>query len=90
MSNEDVSQYAWESTLMYRDHSIHNNASNAVDNIIEQALLRKTLDNVSVSLISFQNFKNSLTPQMNKQSSNGNLLQNYNSQSNFQSHRPRH
>ena len=83
MSNEDVCQYAWESSLVYRDSNLHGNISNAVDNIIEQSLLRKTLDNVSVAMISFKNFKNCLKPKIYKQPSSGNLLQKHNSKPNF-------
>lgn len=61
MSNEDITQCVWNSVndnkTMKVANNIHKQTGMAVEYILKNSLLRRTLDNVTVVMISFKNFK---------------------------------
>lgn len=66
MSNEDISRGVWEScdknkwqqNPNYRPaQSVHQQCGLAVESVLKNALYRQSLDNVTVVMIAFQNFK---------------------------------
>ena len=62
LSNEDVSQCVWNSVnLDNKDQklaqNVHQQSGLAVEAILKNALYRQSLDNVTVVMIAFQNFK---------------------------------
>lgn len=63
MSNEDITQCVWNSVAdnksMKVANNIHKQTGMAVEYILKNSLLRRTLDNVTVVMISFKNFKHS-------------------------------
>jgi protein phosphatase 2C family protein 2/3 len=61
LSNKDVVQCVWNSTKTERAGKIHQQCGIAVDNIMKNALLRRSLDNVTSLIIAFENMKKCLT-----------------------------
>lgn len=66
MSNEDVSKCVWEScdknkwqaNPSFRPaQSVHQQCGLAVESVLKNSLYRQSLDNVTVVMIAFQNFK---------------------------------
>jgi len=66
MSNEDISRCVWEScdknkwqsNPSYRPaQSVHQQCGLAVESVLKNSLYRQSLDNVTVVMIAFQNFK---------------------------------
>jgi serine/threonine protein phosphatase PrpC len=66
MSNEDISRGVWEScdknkwqqNPSFRPaQSVHQQCGLAVESVLKNALYRQSLDNVTVVMIAFQNFK---------------------------------
>ena len=66
MSNEDISRCVWEScdknkwqtNPNYRPaQSVHQQCGLAVESVLKNSLYRQSLDNVTVVMIAFQNFK---------------------------------
>jgi len=60
LSNKDVVQCVWNSTKDDLKPNIHKQSSLGVEAILKNALLRRTLDNVTVVLIAFSNFKHAV------------------------------
>jgi len=61
MSNEDISHCVWNSVAdnkqMKVANNVHKQTGMAVEYILKNSLLRRTLDNVTVVMIAFKNFK---------------------------------
>ena len=62
LSNEDTSSCVWNSvTIDNKDQklaqNVHQQSGLAVESILKNALYRQSLDNVTVVMIAFQNFK---------------------------------
>jgi serine/threonine protein phosphatase PrpC len=66
MSNEDISRGVWEScdknkwqsNPAYKPaQSVHQQCGLAVESVLKNSLYRQSLDNVTVVMIAFQNFK---------------------------------
>ena len=61
LSNQDTISCAWNSVRDNKQlqlaNNIHKQSGMAVEYILKNSLLRRTLDNVTVVLISFSNFK---------------------------------
>ena len=66
MSNEDISRGVWESCDKNKwqqnpnfrpAQSVHQQCGLAVESVLKNALYRQSLDNVTVVMIAFQNFK---------------------------------
>ena len=72
----------WETCSMHKYKNIHEFSARATENLMRDALLHKTLDNITTVMISFKNLKNALfgkkksggleTP--NNVDKNGNLI----------------
>ena len=57
LSNKETVQCCWNSAKEDLQLNIHKQSSLAVEYVLKNALLRRTMDNVTVVLISFANFK---------------------------------
>lgn len=61
LSSRDVIKSVWESTHE-QANNIHNQCGLGVENILREAIHRRTLDNITVVMICFKNFKYKLFP----------------------------
>lgn len=68
MSSRDVVKSVWESAQEIASN-IHHQSGLAVENILRESINRRTLDNITVVMITFDNFKNKLFPQEESQRS---------------------
>jgi protein phosphatase 2C family protein 2/3 len=68
MSSREVVKTVWESTELEKASSIHQQCGLAVENILRDAIHRRTLDNITVVIIGFKNFKQKLFPRSNSSS----------------------
>lgn len=62
-------QSSWEAAKKsFKDRSqpIHANCGSAVENILKQSVAVKSLDNITVVIISFKNFRKSLKTEIDK------------------------
>ena len=71
LSNSDVMKCVWQSvrdndTYSLEANSIHKMSALGVEYVMKNSLMRKTLDNVTVVLISFTNFKHIVFGEGNK------------------------
>ena len=61
MSNENIVECVWNSVADNKEmkvaNNIHKQTGMSVEYILKNSLLRRTLDNVTVVMISFKNFK---------------------------------
>lgn len=61
MSNENIVECVWNSVVDNRHmkvaNNVHKQTGMAVEYILKNSLLRRTLDNVTVVMIAFKNFK---------------------------------
>jgi len=57
LSNKEAIQCCWNSTRDDLQENVHKQSSLAVEYVLKNALLRRTMDNVTVVLIAFANFK---------------------------------
>jgi protein phosphatase PTC2/3 len=61
MSNHDVAQCVWNSVADNRTlkvaNNVHKQSGMGVEYILKNSLLRRTLDNVTVVMVAFNNFK---------------------------------
>ena len=57
ISNDEFIKCVWNSVNDERAINAHQQIGHGVEYIIKNSLLRKTLDNVTVVLVAFQNFK---------------------------------
>lgn len=62
-------QSVWESTAV-KGKNIHEQCAKGVENILRDAIFKKTIDNITVVLISFSNFKKKLFPRFSKEKTN--------------------
>jgi hypothetical protein len=75
LSSRDVVRSVWESTEE-RAQNIHHQCGLAVENILRESINRRTLDNITVVMIGFKNFKQKLFPRdKSAKSNNENLIQ---------------
>ena len=82
LTNKDAMKAMWETCSMHKYKNIHEFSARATENLMRDALLHKTLDNITTVMISFKNLKNALfgkkksgsleTP--NNVDKNGNLI----------------
>eukprot|EP00826_Nyctotherus_ovalis_P002647 TRINITY_DN10533_c0_g1_i6.p2 TRINITY_DN10533_c0_g1~~TRINITY_DN10533_c0_g1_i6.p2 ORF type:complete len:277 (-),score=57.92 TRINITY_DN10533_c0_g1_i6:154-984(-) len=63
LSNEDVVQCVWNSTVQEKTANIHQQCGAAVDCIMKNALARRSLDNISAAVIAFRHFKMLVFPE---------------------------
>jgi len=61
-----VIQCVWESTNK-TEKNIHEQCGKGVENILREAILKKTIDNITVVVIGFSNFKKKLFPRISKE-----------------------
>ena len=52
----------WETCSVHKYRNIHEFSARATENLMRDALLHKTLDNITTVMISFKNLKNALFP----------------------------
>ena len=70
----------WETTVSKRYKNIHEFSARAVENVMKDAFLHKTLDNITTVMISFKNLKTALFSNKNAEKDcnnvdkNGNLI----------------
>lgn len=57
MSNKDVVQCVWNGVKSEKRSKVHQQCGVGVDTILKNALLRRSLDNVTTLMVSFSNFK---------------------------------
>ena len=62
LSNEDVVQCVWNTTIKEKAFNIHQQCGVAIDCIMKNALARRSLDNITAAIIAFKNFKASVFP----------------------------
>ena len=62
----------WETTSINKYKDIHEFSARAVENLMKDALLHKTLDNITIVMISFKNLKNALFAKKKNNSHNSN------------------
>lgn len=62
LSSRDVVKSVWESTKELSS-SVHHQCGVAIENIMRESINRRTLDNITVVMICFQNFKQRLFPE---------------------------
>ena len=55
MSNKDIVKSVWDSIGLSYYENIHEFCSKAVDNVIRECFFKRTLDNVTVIIISLKN-----------------------------------
>lgn len=61
LSSRDVVKCVWESTEE-KAQNVHHQCGLAVENILRESINRRTLDNITVVMIGFKNFKQRLFP----------------------------
>ena len=66
LSSRDVVKSVWEST-QEQANNIHQQCGLGVENILREAIFRRTLDNITVVMICFKNFKYKLFPRERSQ-----------------------
>lgn len=69
LSNRDVIQCAWNTAAQEKGSNVHQQCAFAVDSIMKNALLRRSLDNVTAVMIAFENFKELVFPKRQSKSS---------------------
>jgi len=62
LSSRDVVKGVWESTKELSSN-VHHQCGVAIENIMSESINRRTLDNITVVMISFKNFKQKLFPE---------------------------
>ena len=60
MSSREVIESVWDTSKDNCGNSIHNLTGNAVESIMKCSLMRRTLDNITVAIIAFKNFKKAI------------------------------
>lgn len=74
LSSRDVVKCVWESTDE-KAQNVHHQCGLAVENILRESIHRRTLDNITVVMIGFKNFKQKLFPRdKSGKSNNENLV----------------
>lgn len=75
LSNKEAVQCVWNSIRQERMEKVHQQCGVAVDTVLKNALFRKSLDNVTVVMIAFANYKKLLKAEMkNENKENQNKL----------------
>jgi len=62
LSSREVIKLVWETTNHSTARTVHELAGQAVDSILKSSIMKKTLDNITVVMIVFENFKNKFFP----------------------------
>ncbi len=65
LSNKDVVQCVWNTVSQEKAAKIHQQCGVAADSVLKNALLRRSLDNVTSVIIAFPRFKSSVFPKTN-------------------------
>jgi protein phosphatase 2C family protein 2/3 len=65
MNNPEVVKSCWDSTQI-RASDVHHQCSIAVESLMRESLIRRTLDNITVVMISLSGFKRALFPKASK------------------------
>lgn len=73
MSSREVVQCVWESTNA-KEKNIHEQCAKGVENILREAIFKKTIDNITVVVIGFSNFKKKIFPRTSKEKKNEDIL----------------
>ena len=60
MSSREVIESVWDTTNDNSGESIHQLTGNAVESVMKCSLMRRTLDNITVAIIGFKNFKRTI------------------------------
>ena len=69
LSNTEVIQAAWESAkkkFTDRSQAIHQNCGSAVEAILKSSVAERSLDNITVVIIAFKNFRKALKSEIDK------------------------
>ena len=62
LTSREVVKLVWEAANKSKARSIHELAGESADNIMKSSIIKKTLDNITVVMIVFENFKNKFFP----------------------------
>ena len=62
LSSREVIKLVWETANNSKARSIHELSGQAVDSILKASIIKKTLDNITVVMIVFENLKNKFFP----------------------------
>jgi len=62
LTSREVVKIVWETANRSSAKTIHQLSGEAVDAIMKGSIIRKTLDNITVVMISFEGFKNKFFP----------------------------
>lgn len=60
LNNKEACRSIWETGKHCKFENIHEFTARAVENLMREALLHKTLDNITVVMISFKSLKDSI------------------------------
>lgn len=60
LTNKDVIKAAWETVSLHKYKNVHEFCGKAVENMMRESLLHKTLDNITIVFIGFKNLKETL------------------------------
>lgn len=72
LSSREVVQCVWDSTSS-KQKNIHEQCAKGVDSILKEAIMKKTIDNITVVVIGFSNFKKKIFPRAPKENDEKNL-----------------
>lgn len=61
MENQDVVKSVWDSTIE-RESDIHKQSAAAVEKLMKDSLIKKTMDNITVVMVTFEGFEKKIFP----------------------------
>ena len=56
LTNKEVIQVVWEGVMESKIKDVHKQCGIAVDRILRTSVAKKTMDNITVVFVAFQNF----------------------------------
>ena len=84
LNNKDAIKAIWETVTIHKFKTIHEFSGKAIENLMRESLMNKTLDNITSVMISFKNLKDTLFVKKNNMNNkevipanvdkNGNLI----------------
>jgi len=60
LTNKEAMKGLWETTSLHKYKNVHEFSARAIENLMKEALMHKTLDNITSVMIGFKNLKNAL------------------------------
>jgi len=82
LSNYEIIKILWNYKPNTDYKNLHEFLSKTTSNLMKEAMVKKTLDNITVVLISFKHLKHILFPKKNKPENNNNKTSNNNNNNN--------